>query len=499
MYEKDENLNKEQTGTNEETKAVFNTAPEEAHSAEQGKEDFILPPQGRYTCYSDGSSKNISAASRPMYSPNGAPYGYAHSTTAPKPQKSILGVVLASVGITLLICALVWGVVVYGPKLLSADKNSTNGGEESAVAAQSGVEKLNGADYESIPEIVTINPTPEEGYDSLVDLYNKRAPSCVTIKSTVEYNNGFYTQEGVSLGSGFVIEGKDPKTEKTGFYIITNHHVIEDAKSIDVKFYDDSTYTATLIGSDEMTDIAVLSIEKTDLVPLQFGDSDSLMVGQWVVAIGTPSDEEFAGTMSYGIISGVNRDLQITNSYGSVVKTMTVIQTTATLNPGNSGGPLIDMSGQVVGINAMKLSESYESMGFALPASSAKNIINSLIAFGEVVDRTDSFVVGSAKLGITGATVSDDIKDDYRLGEDCPDGVLVTNVSRGTAVYEAGLSIYDVITEFDGKEIKTIEELQAAIKEAGAGKKVVLKFYRPGRLKEEGDYHTISFVLDYAN
>ncbi len=498
MYENDEKNNNELINTvnrDESTKAVFNTVPEEANCVEEGTAHYSVPPSDRYTCYSDGSSRNYSSS----YSPNGAPYGYTRSTTAPKAEKSVVGIVLVSVAVTVLIGALVWFVAVYGPKFLGSVNVNQSDDEESLAVSASGVEKLNNTEYESIPEVVTINPMPEEGYDSLVELYNKCAPSCVSIISTVEYFNGFYSQEGVSLGSGFVVEGTDPETKKSAFYIITNHHVIDGAKTIDVKFYDDSTYTATLIGSDEMTDIAVLSIEKTDLVPLRFGNSDELRVGQWVVAIGTPSDEEFAGTMSYGIISGVNRDLQITNSYGSVIKTMTVIQTTATLNPGNSGGPLIDMTGQVVGINAMKLSENYEGMGFALPATSAKNIINSLIAFGEVVDRTDSFVVGSAKLGITGATVTDDIKDDYRLGDDCPDGVLVTNVSRGTAVYEAGLSIYDVITEFDGKKIETIEELQEAIKDAGAGKRVNLTFYRPGRLREEGSYHTITFVLDYAN
>ncbi|MBQ3196347.1 MAG: trypsin-like peptidase domain-containing protein [Clostridia bacterium] len=490
MYNKDENLNNE----------VYDNL--NGARQNQAAEAPVMPPQDRYTCYSDGSSKNAGAAGYPYYTPNGAPYGEIYRNSPPPPKRSKAGMITAVVVALLLVAGLGFAGYILWQGFVDELREEVSEGHESSVLVNNkgnSSTKKEPVEYESIPEVVTVNPVPDENYDSLVELYNKCAPSCVSIICTVEYNNGFYVQEGVSLGSGFVIEGTDPTTKEQAYYIITNHHVIDNAKSIEVKFYDDSTYTATLIGSDEMTDIAVLTIEKTDLIPLEIGDSDSLMVGQWVIAIGTPSDEEFAGTMSYGIISGVNRALEITNNYGTVVKTMTVIQTTATLNPGNSGGPLINMAGQVIGINAMKLSESYEGMGFALPSTSAMNIINSLIAYGEVVDRTDSFAVGSAKLGITGATVTDEIIAEYNLGEECPKGVLVTVVSRGTAVYEAGLSIYDIITEFDGEKIESIEQLQAAIKKAGAGTTVEMTFYRLGRLNEEGSYHTITFKLDYAS
>ena len=221
-------------------------------------------------------------------------------------------------------------------------------------------------------------------------------------------------------------------------------------------------------------------------------------MGQWVIAIGTPSGEEFAGTMSYGIISGVNREVEVTNSYGTLVKTMTVLQTTAALNSGNSGGPLINMAGQVVGINFMKFTQDYEGMGFSLPSTSAMNIINNLIAFGEVVDRQDSFVVGQGQLGISGMNVDEDVIRVYNLDEDSPHGVMVTDVSRGTAVYDAGLSLFDIITEFNGVEIDSITTLQAEIAKTNAGSEVELKFYRPGRRNEKGEYHTITFKLDYV-
>lgn len=348
----------------------------------------------------------------------------------------------------------------------------------------------------SVPDIVTVSPLPESGTSDITEIYNKCVDSCVTIICEVQVSNGFYTQTGQSLGSGFIIEGN--KDGENGYYIVTNHHVIEDAKSITVKYNDGKTYTATLLGSDELTDIAVLKTERTDVSPITMGDSSKLNVGDMVLAIGTPSAEELQNTLSYGIISGLNRKISVTNDSGTVVKTMTVIQTTATLNPGNSGGPLINMAGQVVGINAMKLMDDYEGIGFALPSTEASKIINSLIVYGKVVDTDGSFAYGNAQLGITGATVTDEVRSTYKLSSDCPEGVLVVSVSRGTAVYEAGLSTFDIITEFNGKEVKTIDELKSMISECAAGEKVTLVFYRIGRNGNQSDYQTISFNLDSA-
>lgn len=449
------------------------------------------PPHNNYTYYSDGTRRYAP----PVY--NGYQGGYNSAPTPPK--KSKAGVVLTVVGVTLLlalVCVAVFALLQSGD--VRDHKKDDLDDSSVLVADQSKTEENEEKEYESVPEVVTVTPVPDESYDSLVKLYNECAPSCATIICTVEYNNGFYIQEGQALGSGFVIEGTDPETDEKAFYIITNHHVVEDAKDITVKFYDGKSYDAELIGSDEMTDIAVLSIEETNLIPLELGDSNELEVGQWVIAIGTPSGEEFAGTMSYGIISGVNREVEVTNSYGTLVKTMTVLQTTAALNSGNSGGPLINMAGQVVGINFMKFTQDYEGMGFSLPSTSAMNIINNLIAFGEVVDRQDSFVVGQGQLGISGMNVDEDVIRVYNLDEDSPHGVMVTDVSRGTAVYDAGLSLFDIITEFNGVEIDSISTLQAEIAKTNAGSEVELKFYRPGRRNEKGEYHTITFKLDYV-
>jgi len=462
-----------------------------------------MPPAGRFVYYPDGTKVFVPDPNQPPYNaPYNTPYNTPYNVPTPKKRGNgsmILGIVLA---VILTACITIFAVLVV-PKLV-ADVDVDDGETVSHVPDESKGGVLAGDDDDnkeeeevlSVPEIVPINPLPGETYDDLVAVYESCADSCVTILCTVEINTGFYPQTGQSLGSGFIIEGS--KDGKKGFYIVTNHHVVDGATEIEVKYNDGELYKATLLGSDELTDIAVLRTERTDVKPIPMGDSKELKVGQTVVAIGTPSAEVLQNTMSYGIISGLNRDIQMTNDYGTVVKTMTVIQTTATLNPGNSGGPLINMAGQVIGINAMKLMQDYEGIGFALPSTEASYIINSLIQHGKVVNGGDSFVSGTAQLGVSGYTVTDSIRDQLDLGDDCPDGVVVVNVSRGTAVYEAGLSIYDVITEFNGTKITTIEELKELITDSKAGAEVTLKFYRLGRRGEESGYHTIKFRLDTA-
>lgn len=459
-------------------------------SAPQGQSNGVLD-NGRFVYYPDGTRRFV-------------PYTQT-AEQPPKKKKSkaglIAGIVLVSMAFLLVLG--VFGVLgavklleIAMPDEGSAIDSSNAPVLNSSSAAEEDDNLVYIPDDASVPDIIQVAPVPDESFDSLVALYNKCADSCVTILCDVVIQSGYYTQEGQSLGSGFIIEGE--KDGEKGFYIVTNHHVIEDAKTIRVKYNDDEIYDATLLGSDELSDIAVLKTERTDVTPIQMGDSGELAVGQWVVAIGTPSDEELQNTMSYGIVSGLDRKLQITNELNTVVKTMRVIQTTATLNPGNSGGPLINMAGQVVGINAMKLMEDFEGIGFALPSTEASYIINSLIEYGKVIDGTGGFASGAAQLGITGATVTDEVRKSYSLGDDCPDGVLVVNVNRGTSVYEAGLSIFDIITEFNGEKVETIEELKDLIDEAGAGKQVSLTFYRIGRLGEDSGYHTISFKLDTA-
>jgi len=437
--------------------------------------------------------ETVYPAGKYVYNPDGTysfvPFG-TEEKQKPSRAKYIIATVLACV---LVACLTVFATLVL-PKLLNPDNGDDN--STPAIGSNTQSEEDYSEEELSVPEIITVNPLPGQSYDNLISVYEECVDSCVTILCEVTVNTGFFPQTGQSLGSGFIIEGE--KDGEKGLYIVTNHHVIDGASKIEVKFNDGEIYKATLLGSDELTDIAVLSTERTDVKPIEMGDSKTLKVGQTVVAIGTPSAEELQNTMSYGIVSGVNRELQMTNDYGTVVKTMTVIQTTATLNPGNSGGPLINMAGQVIGINAMKLMQDYEGIGFALPSTEASHIINSLIQYGKVVDGDNSFVSGTAQLGISGYTVTDEVRDQLELGKDCPDGVVVATVNRGTAVYEAGLSIYDVITEFNGTKVKSIEELKDLIGKSKAGEQVSLTFYRIGRRGEDSGYQTIKFKLDTA-
>ncbi len=490
----EEQVCKEQQETVTAEEVCNNTEPQyqEQEPYRQQAYQRQAPTGGRFVYFADGTRRFI---------PNGA---YYQQPIQPPKKKSKAGIIVGAVLVSLAFVVMLTTIAAFmlgTPLLLLIDRQLAQNDasyqppvDESYIVDNSSQTPII-PDDASVPDIVDVAPVPDESFDSLVALYNESVKSCVTILCDVQIDNGFFTQEGQSLGSGFVIEGT--KDGKSGLYIVTNQHVIEGAKKIRVKYHDGEIYDATLLGADELTDIAVLKTERADIEPIELGDSNMLSVGQWVVAIGTPSAEELQNTMSYGIISGLNRKIPV-SSTTTGVKTMTVIQTTATLNPGNSGGPLINMAGQVVGINAMKLMEDYEGIGFALPSTEASKIINSLIEYGVVIDGGGSFVSGTAQLGITGATVTDEVRVDYSLGSDCPDGVLVINVSRGTAVYEAGLSISDVITEFNGVKVDTIEKLKEEISNCNAGEKVTLKYYRAARDGQAGGYYTISFRLDTA-
>ena len=324
-----------------------------------------------------------------------------------------------------------------------------------------------------------IRPAGDETY-SMADLYERCAPACCTIYVPVS--------GGAVLGSGFVVDAENG-------YVVTNHHVIERAgKTITVKFYDGRQFDAELVGSDEATDIAVLRIEAEGLTELPLGDSSAARVGDPVIAIGTPYSEDLAGTLTNGMISGVDRQFEVKDYYGRTEKIMKLIQTNAAINSGNSGGPLINMHGQVIGINVMKLVDEYEGLGFAIPMSSAVTVINNLIDYGKVVDRTD-LVTTPAKLGITASTLSpndEELRKEYDLPQDLPEGVLVIETTRSTAVYKAGLRQFDIITAFNGEKVEKFEDLKAELGKYSVGDKVTLTFYR----FETGEETTIEFVLE---
>ena len=332
------------------------------------------------------------------------------------------------------------------------------------ITNMSWVELASPADALTVPEIV-----------------EKAMPSAVGISSTFTYTAqtagyagfGFdgmrgnaqpVTQEATASGSGIVMSSDG--------YIITNAHVIYDteseynmgkATSVSVVMGEnhDIEYEAEIVGYDIQTDLAVLKIDAEGLTPAEFGNSDDLRVGELVIAIGNPLGFELYGTTTCGIVSAKNREVQLED------RTMTLIQTDAAINAGNSGGMLLNSYGQVIGINSMKMGASYgeasvEGLGFAIPISDAAEIIRSLI--------TNGYVTGRPMLGISGTTITEETAALYHL----PQGVYVYSAS------DPSLQQGDVITAIDGTAVTTMEELNTQKNLHKAGETVTLHIIRDG-------------------
>ena len=292
---------------------------------------------------------------------------------------------------------------------------------------------------------------PVEGGLSLQEIYQQNIPSVVSISCS-----GYGT---ASTGTGVILTGDG--------YIVTNAHVVEGAGSIDVLLTDDRVLTANLIGSDEISDLAVLQIQADGLVPAQFGDSSQLRIGDTVAAIGDPLGVKYRGTYTDGIVSAINRDVDMDG------RTMTLIQTNAALNSGNSGGPLINCYGQVIGINTMKIgaftdSAGVEGIGFAIPSATVKDIVDQLI--------TQGYVSGRPTLGIEGEALSSFYQHYYRL----PAGLYITHVDPGSDGYKQGIRDGDMLLRVDNQRITTMDELKSILYDREVGEIVEVIIYRSG-------------------
>ena len=258
-----------------------------------------------------------------------------------------------------------------------------------------------------------------------------------------------------ALGSGFIIDEKG--------IVITNNHVIQGAEDVYVRVNGDKNLKAKVLGADPGMDLAVLQIESDEkFKPVKFGDSDTARIGDWVIAIGNPFG--LGGTVTAGIISAKNRDIRM-NRYEDF------IQTDASINVGNSGGPLFNMEGEVIGINTAILGQSGSiGIGFAIPSNSAKKVIEQLIEFGETK---------RGWLGVRIQTVSKQVADDEKL--DRPRGALVASVAENSPSDKAGIEAGDIILEFDGKLINEMKELPKIVAETRVGKNVNVKVWRNKR------------------
>jgi len=275
-----------------------------------------------------------------------------------------------------------------------------------------------------------------------------------------------------ALGSGFIINIKG--------IVITNNHVIQGAEDIVVRVGEDKEYKAKIIGADPLSDIAVLQIEsKEKFIPVKFGDSDKARIGDWVIAIGNPFG--LGGTVTSGIISARNRSIGLSRYED-------YIQTDASINQGNSGGPLFDMNGDVIGINTAILGQSGSiGIGFSIPSNSAKKVIDQLIEFGETK---------RGWLGVRIQVVTKEIADVEKLDE--PRGALVASVAKKSPSEKAGIKAGDIILEFNGTKIKEMNELPKIVAQTEVGKMVevivwrnkkeIIKKIKLGRLETSEDF-----------
>ena len=325
----------------------------------------------------------------------------------------------------------------------------------SALAAQP-AEDPPSVEIESSPA-APATPASEDEADgalSLQEIYKKCIGSVVSITASA--------QSGKSSGTGIVLSADG--------YLITNHHVIENAQVIAVQTSDDRQFQASIIGSDEASDLAVLKVDATDLQPAEFGDSGKLAVGDRVVAIGDPLGAQLRGTMTSGIVSAINRDLEVND------RTMTLIQTDAALNNGNSGGPLINCYGQVIGINTMKLRSYYsttaEGLGFAIPMAVAKPILEELMENG--------YVAGRPAIGIS----YDTLPLAFRIYYNLPEGVYISAVYDGSDAQAKGVAAGDIITAVNGTRVTSIDELNRVKNQFTAGDSITLTLYNGGSYRD---------------
>ena len=372
--------------------------------------------------------------------------GGAHHKSS---RKSRMGLKIASLA---LVCALLGALAGGGTAYLMSSRS-----DDSQVA-----------------EVDVSNRKPTEIQVKTVDgktpmtdaeLYASNVNSVVAINITATSEPNFFgqTTETAGAGSGFILTPDG--------YIVTNYHVVGDADTVKVTLYNGDTYDAQYIGGDEDYDIAVIKIDAANLPNVTLGNSDSLNVGDHVLAIGNPLGD-LTFSMSEGIASSVNRTIDVEGT------PFNMIQVTAAINPGNSGGPLFNEYGEVVGIVSAKYSsyasQSVEGLGFAIPINDVAAMIQDIM--------TNGYVSNKAYLGITPNTMTEQMAAQYRY--DVTKGVFICSVEEGSAADKAGLKMGDVILKVDGKDVDSYQDLVALKKKYSAGDVSTLTIYRDGQQQE---------------
>lgn len=301
------------------------------------------------------------------------------------------------------------------------------------------------------------------------------ASAAVVGVENLQQTDLFSESEEAGSGSGVIYKKEDGKA-----YVVTNHHVVDGATSLEVTLSNGQKEKATLLGSDEISDLAVLEIDGTNVDQVAtFGTSDDLTVGQQAIAIGNPLGAEFAGSVTQGIISGLDRSVAVdSNNDGTEDWVTEVLQTDAAINPGNSGGALINANGEIVGINSMKIAqEEVEGIGFAIPIDAAKPIINQLESTGKV--ERPYIGIGAVSLDQVPQV---NAQETLNLPEDVTQGVVLAQVVESSPAADAGLQEYDVVTKIDDQDITSMVDLRSYLySDKNIGDEVTVTYYRDGK------------------
>lgn len=332
------------------------------------------------------------------------------------------------------------------------------------------------------PNLEQVSFKPSENATTVTEIANLVEPSVVAITNQVVQESFFGLQRGTSAGSGVIFDISNEK-----IYIMTNHHVIDSSEELMVNFYGDHIYNAAIEGSDEETDLAVISVNIQDidqtvlntLTAIQLGDSDNLQVGEIAIAIGNPLG--YNNTVTTGIISALDREIS------DAINPLSLIQTDAAINPGNSGGALVNQHGELIGINTSKIAETnVEGIGFAIPINAALPILKQI---------TEKGYVDKPFIGLSGVNITEEVATMYSV----PIGVHVQNTFKDSPAEKGGLLRADIITHVDDVEIQTMSDLNSIIRSHEVGDVVILTIERNNSDGNKRSLETMKLEITIGN
>ncbi|WP_412989349.1 S1C family serine protease [Pediococcus siamensis] len=392
---------------------------------------------------------------------------------------------LWTVFLTALVAGLISGGIAFGTANYISNRQS-----ESSTAVPSGSNSSGSTKVSNVK--VNVSNQSEKAYSSIknavVTVINLKKESSNSSNSL--YGSIFGESSSSSSSNSNKLEtyaeGSGVIYKKSGnaAYVVTNNHVISGSNAVEIIMSNGKKVSAKVVGKDSVTDLAVLKINSSVVTTVaSFGDSNNIKVGETALAIGSPLGSDYATSLTQGIISAKKRTVSTTNEAGQETGEATVIQTDAAINSGNSGGPLINLAGQVIGINSMKLSSSssgtsVEGMGFAIPSNEVVTIINQLISKGKIVRPA----LGASLIDLTDIVASQQ-KSVLKLPSKVTEGAVIYKTYAGSPARKAGLKQYDVITKLDGTKITSVATLRDKLYKLKVGDKVSIGWYHNGSYK----------------